>query len=387
MNRRSLGFYLIAGLVFWGIPASFVMGSSAIIYTLAAVLPVWLFFRKAPAMQFDSPRNDRIGNTAVIILAGFALAYLVSDALFGQKLFQYNLFLFGTQSVDRVVEQSSAAMSEGRGAVALLGVILGLLPFCLIDVSAKASRPGRIALWAAALLMLFYGVTSSRGAVIICVLTIFLGRSTSWRRTIIGGTLALALFTAASRLRGDYGSTGNPLWEAVAGPYINLALMQTSHCGSAPWYSFGLEFLKKFIPAFLFPKNVYSFNIETSLCIYPTLDNSLASVSIFTWLGEIYYYTPSILTAISAGVLLGAGGRVVDRQLVKNQLPVSRVAVGLACMTMLRSRTLDILSYFIGQFLFLLFWPHLRRLARYLRHCVALPSSPSSLAPAEKDPT
>ena len=230
-------------------------------------------------------------------------------------------------------------------------------------------------------------MTSSRGAVIICVLTIFLGKSTNWRRAIIGGALALALFTAASRLRGDYGNTGNPLWAAVAGPYINLALMRTSHCGSASWYGFVAEFFKKFIPAFLFPKSVYSFNVETSLCIYPTLDNTVASVSIFTWLGEIYYYTPSILTAISAGVLLGSAGRLVERQLVKNQLPVSRVAVGFACMTMLRSRTLDVLSYFIGQLLFLLFWPHLRRLARYLRYCVALPSSSTPLAPAEKDPT
>jgi hypothetical protein len=385
MNRRSLGFYLIAGLVFWGIPAMFVTGYSAIIYTLCAALPVWLAFRRAPQMPADSAPSDRLGETAVTILAGLAILYVTFDAVFGQKLFQYNLFLFGAKSVDRIVEQSVTGVSAGRGPGALLGVIIGLLPFCLIDVTAHASRLGRIALWGAALLMFFYGVTTSRGAVILCVLTVFLGKSLNWRRTVTGGTVALLLFTLASRLRGDYGNTGSPLWDAVSGPYINLMLMRISNCGIAPWYSFVGEFCKKFIPAFLFPKTIYSFNMETSLCIYPTPDNSVTAVSIFTWLGEIYYYTPSILTALSAGVLLGAMGRLVNRQLVKNRLSVTRVAIGLGCMIMLRSRTLDALTYLIGQLIFLLFWPHLCHLAKYLRHCVPLPGSASPVPQPQRD--
>lgn len=385
MNRRSLGFYLIAGLFFWGIPAVFVTGYSAIIYTFCAALPVWVAFRKSPPMPVDSAPSDRLGETAVMILTGLAFLYVTLDVVFGQNLFQYNLFLFGAKSVDRIVEQNVTGVSAGRGVGALLGVIIGLLPFCLVDATVHASRLGRIALWGAALLMFFYGVTTSRGAVILCVMTVFLGKSSNWRRAAIGGTAALLLFTLASRLRGDYGNTGSPLWDAVSGPYINLMLMRISNCGVAPWYRFVGEFCKKFIPAFLFPKTIYSFNMETSLCIYPSPDNSVSAVSIFTWLGEIYYYTPSILTALSAGVLLGAMGRLVDRQLVKNQLPVSRVAIGLACMTMLRSRTLDVLSYLIGELIFLLFWPHLRRLARYLRHCVTLPGSALPLSQPEKD--
>ena len=385
MNRRSLGFYLIIGLFFWGIPAVLVAGPSAIIYTLAAALPVWLFFRNNPLMPTDKAESDRLGETAVTILAGFAILYIIADALFGQKLFQFNLFLVGTKSIDRVVAQSNAGISAGRGVFELVGVILGLLPFCLIDVTSQASRIGRVALWTAALFMLFYGVTSSRGAVILCVLTIFLGKSSNWRRTVIGGGVAFLLFTVASHLRGDYGSSGSPLRDAVAGPYINLALMRISNCGSAMWYQFVAEFFKKFIPAFLFPKSIYSFNVQTSLCIYPNADDTVSSVSIFTWLGEIYYYRPSILTAISAGVMLGAMGRLIERQLIKNRLPVSRVAIGFACIIMLRSRTLDVLTYLIGELIFLLFWPHLRRLAKYLRHCVPLPGSASPLPQPQKE--
>jgi hypothetical protein len=385
MNRRSLGFYLIAGLFFWGIPAVFVTGFSAIIYTFCAALPVWIAFRKSPPMPVGSTPSDRLGEVAVTILAGLAFLYVTLDVVFGQNLFQYNLFIFGAKSVDRIVEQNVTGVSAGRGVGALLGVIIGLLPFCLLDAAVDASRIGRIALWVAALLMFFYGVTTSRGAVILCVLTVFLGKSSNWRRTAIGGTVAALLFTLASRLRGDYGNTGSPLRDAVSGPYINLMLMRISNCGTAPWYSFVGEFFKKFIPAFLFPKAIYSFNMEMSLCIYPTADNGLSAVSIFTWLGEIYHYTPSILTALSAGTLLGVMGRLVDQQLVMNRLPVSRVAVGLACMTMLRSRTLDVLTYLIGELIFLFFWPHLRRLAKYLRHCVPSPSPTSALPEPQKD--
>lgn len=385
MNRRSLGFYLVAGLAFWGLPAVLVAGYSAIVYTFAAALPVWLFFLRPAQMKSGEGASNRLGSTAVTLLAGFAILYVVTDALFGQKLLQSNLFIVGAKSVEQVVDVANSGVSEGRGVIVLIGNIIGLLPFCLIDATSQTSRTGRIALWFAALVMLFYGVTSSRGALILCVLTIFLGKSSNWRRALVGGSIAFLLFALASQLRGDYGNSGgSPLWDAVSGPYINLALMQASHCGSAAWYQFVGEFFKKFIPAFIYPKNIYSFNIETSLCIYPSLDNNVAAVSIFTWLGEIYYYTPSILTAISAGTLLGGMGRIVDQQLTKNRLPVSRVAIGFACMTMLRSRTLDVLSYLIGQSIFLLCWPHLRNLARYLRRYLSVPNA-QQFAEPEKD--
>ena len=202
---------------------------------------------------------------------------------------------------------------------------------------------------------------------------------------LFGGVSALILFGLASRLRGDVGNTNAPLWDAVSAPYFNLLLMRMSNCGSAPWFHFVAEFFKKFIPAFLFPKSIFSFNLEMSFCINPGANSEIAAVSIFTWLGEIYYYTPSILTAISAGALLGVMGRIVDGQLVKNRLPVTRVSIGFASLLTLRSRTLDVLSYLIGQLIFLLFWPHLFRLARYLRYCVAPAASPPALAEAERD--
>ena len=242
-----------------------------------------------------------------------------------------------------------------------------LLPFCLIDVAERAPRYGRWALWCVAILLLFYEVTSSRAMVLLAVMSIVLARTSNWRRIGLAGALALGAFTVASALRGDYSNPGSPLAAGMAGPYINLLLMMSSHCGSAPWYSFLFEFLKKFLPGFLIPKNVFSFNIEMSLCIYPTVDNNVVSVSIFTWLGEIFYYKPSILTALVGGALMGGMGWLVDRQLVKNGLFSSRMYAGFACIMMLRSRILDLMSFLIAQAIFLLVWPYFSDLARSLR--------------------
>jgi hypothetical protein len=294
----------------------------------------------------------------------------VGDALFGQKLLSINLFLHGVAAVDRVVDQANANGSQGRGIVVLFGIIFNLLPFCMIDVAGKAGRFQRWALWSGAVLLLFYGVTTSRGAVIISILTIVLGKTSNWRRIAFAAGIAFGLFTLASIVRGDLATSRNPLREAIGAPYVNLLLMHTTHCGSAPWYNYVGEFFKKFIPGFIYPKSIYSFNMETSLCIYPTADDAVTSISIFTWLGEILYYTPSVLTAICAGSLLGAMGRIVNQMLVRNDLPCTRIAIGFAIITLLRSRSQDVLTYLIAEMIFLLFWPHLYSLSKYLRHCV-----------------
>jgi hypothetical protein len=186
--------------------------------------------------------------------------------------------------------------------------------------------------------------------------------------------LALGVFSLASIVRGDTANTQSPLLSGIVTPYINLGLMLNAHCGTAPWYSFLLEFMKKFMPAFLIPKKVFSFNMEMSLCLYPSADNTVESVSVFTWLGEIYYYTPPLLTSLLAGGLLGALAHAVDRKLVRNQMYSARLLGGLLCFYLPRSRTQDIFTFLIAQFIFLaIFWPQLCNLTRSL-HRFVLPT-------------
>jgi len=278
-----------------------------------------------------------------------------------------NLFLFGKTAVDRVVEVANTTVGEGRGIAALLGTLTMLLPFGLIDTAANAPRSSRWALWCTAILLLFYQLTSSRGLVLLGIMAILLSRTSNWRQILFAGSLALAAFSVASVIRGDSGNGENPLLEGITTPYVNLFLLSSSHCGTAPWYDFIFEFFKKFLPSFIFPKTIFSFNVRMSQCIYPTADENIASISIFTWLGELIYYQPSILTALTSGVLMGGMAWIVDRRLVKLQLHSSRLYAGFMCVMILRSRVLDLMSILIAQFIFLLIFPLMTGLARSLR--------------------
>lgn len=372
MKRIPLQYFVLIGLFFWGLPASIVAGPQAILYTVAAGLPVWWFGKRA--YRQDSYEQTRFGTTTCVLLVGGAVSYLTLDALVGQELFRENLFLFGPTAVTRVVDVNNQSIGEGRGLAGLIGAMTVLLPFCLIDVAERGPRWGRWALWGTAFLLLFYQVTTSRALVLFAVLSIILVRTYNWRRLVIAGGIAFAAFTLASSLRGDYGNTSDPLINGISAPYVNLLLMLSSHCGTAPWYQFILEFLKKFVPAFIFPKKIFSFNMEMSLCIYPTADNTVSAVSIFTWMGEILYYKPSILTSLAAGVMLGGMAWIVDRQMVRHQLFSARMYAGFLYIIALRSRVLDAMSYLIAQWAFVLVWPYLANLARSL-HILAIPVS------------
>ena len=377
MKRISLQHFTIIGLLVWSLPTIFLLGPQIILIIAACVLPLLWFARGGTPVTLPPPRS--FGTTTCTILFIASVIYLVADALFGQKLFDQNLFLFGSTAVDRVVDEANQSIGEGRGFAALLGTLTMLLPFCLIDVADRAPRFGRWALWMVAVLLLFYGVTTSRALVLLAVMAIVLARTSNWRRILLAGGLAFAAFEGASAIRGDFGNVGNPMANGIATPYINLMLMTSSHCGSAPWYNFVLEFLKKFIPAFLFPKSVFSFNLEMSQCIYPTLQGNVESISIFTWMGEILYYKPSILTAIAAGILMGGMCRFVDRQLVKNRLFAARLYAGFACIMMPRSRVLDLMSFLIAQAIFLLAWPYLAGIGKHLKSLLV--PNPSAAPP------
>jgi len=372
MRRISLNDFMAAGLLFWGIPAVLVAGPAVLLYTLAAVLPVWLFRLRNEAAL--APPEQRFSATTGALLAAFALIYLLWDAIFGQQFWRANMLLFGAEATSHLVEQTVESMGQGGGAAFLFYNILFLFPFAMIDVARQLSGFIRIALWTIAALFILYEMGSGRAFLLFSVLCIVLGQTSSWRRRGLAAALGLAAFIAASSLRGDLASSQNPLFQEFLAPFVNLALFTHSSCGSAPWYSFIGEFLKKFVPAFLFPKAVFSFNAEMSLCIYPSDPNLTNGVSVFTWMGEIFYYHPSLVTAVIAGLILGALGRAVDCLLIRSNLQTCRYMAGFLCFLLPRSRTQDIFTFFLAQLFFLIIcWPALSTLARSLRRFLIAP--------------
>jgi hypothetical protein len=307
---------------------------------------------------------------------------VIWDAVFGRQLLVINMFLFHDAATARLIEQMTETVSQGGGVAALLGNILGLLPLALIDAASNTGRTGRWILWGSALVAVFYNTGAGRGDLMMAVLAIALGRSSDWRRLFTAGGLALGIFFAASVFRGDFAvNPRNPLIEGIIAPYLNLTLMLNAHCGTAPWYSFILEFLKKFLPAFLIPKTIFSFNVQMSWCINPSDTNLANGVSIFGWLSEIYYYTPSVLTALIAGIILTLLVRATNRQFMKQRLFSARLLAGLICFYLPRSRTQDVFSYLIAQLIFLVFiWPSLCSLMRTLRKLLPVNTDASTSA-------
>ncbi len=374
MSRIPLGYFMIGGLLLWGLPGAVVAGPRAILYTIAASLPVWWFCLRSGPPPVAPIRQ--ISTATCTVLAGFASLYLIGDALFGRQLLRTNMFLLHGAGVAQEIEGINASMSKGGGIADLLGYIFLLLPFALIDATGRTSRYGRWILWAIAVMFLFYETGSGRGFMLMAVMAVVLGSTSNWKRVLVGACLGLAAFAAASAFRGDSAGGQNALLTGIMWPFINLGLMLNGNCGSAPWYSYILEFLKKFLPAFLFHKTIFSFNMEMTLCLSSTNDSSVDAVSVFTWLGEIFYYTPSLLTAIIAGGLLGALLRVVDRLLVKYQMYSARLFAGLMCVLFPRSRSQDTFTFLIAQIILLLFFlPHLFNLTRTLRRLLITESS------------
>jgi hypothetical protein len=366
VNRARIQEYVIVGLLAWGLPAAIILGPWAIAWTLLACLPVGLtswWTRRHPTPP--GPKLD----PPIVPLVVLSLAYVAVDATLGRKKLELNMFL-REGALEKAIEQINESVSQGRGVAELLGGLLAFLPFSLFDLSRRFRGAqgwnGRLT----ALLFAFYDAAISRGFALVAILSLVAGGRTTWRRVAVVGSAALAVFGVASFLRGDFRemSFSNPLFDAVGWPYLNLAFLHGGECGSASPASYGLEFVKKFVPAFLLPKTIFSFNIEMTRCIYPLFGDEVAAVSVFTWVGELVYYAPGWITALLAGSLLAIAAAGCDALLDRADLPSTRAFAGLMCIVLLRSRTQDVLSFLIFLALFLGGWIGLttERMRRWL---------------------
>jgi hypothetical protein len=355
MKTWGLSHFVLLGLLGWGLPGALVSGSSALLITACAAVPVWVLTRRP--VQDTNDGSQRVGQIGAIAVLLLVLLYLVFDALMGRQKFSTNLFLAITAATD-VIDSANEAVSQGRGVIDLLGAMMVVLPFALIDTARQAPVALRVAMWSTGILYIFYDVGISRGYLLMAVMSVALGTAMRLRNLVGAGALALAAFVAASAARGDFDEVAfsNPLFDAVVWPYINLALLLEGDCGGADWLAFVMEFTKKFVPAFIVPKEIFSFNIEMTRCIYPWFGDAVDSISIFTWLGEMYYYGPPVLTAMVAGILLALLCRLVDVRLSRMQLNSVRVFSGLMCIVLLRSRVQDVFSYLLFLWIFLLMW-------------------------------
>lgn len=355
MKWFSVQHYVLLGLLAWGIPAVFVSGASALLITAFTALPVWLFAKWTDDIPAGLTR--KVGTDRLIIVLLLTLLYLLLDALLGRQKFDTNMFIAHTATAT-FIDNANETVSQGRGLVDLIGAMMIVLPFALIDTARLAPMAIRQVMWFTGISYIFYDTGISRGYLLMAILSIILGRNFKVKNLLISVIVASSAFFAASSVRGDFEELAfsNPLFDGIAWPYINLGLLLESNCGNADWRDFVTEFAKKLLPAFIVPKEVFSFNIELTKCIYPSFTDAVNSISIFTWLGEMYYYGPNVMTSLIAGVLLALLCRLVDARVNQMQLHSLRIFSGLICIVLLRSRVQDVLSFLMLLIIFLTAW-------------------------------
>ncbi len=355
MNRLSVAHFLLVGALAWGLPGALIVGPQAVALVLVAATPLWWAAWRSTNTDKAPSRSMQPRVTDIALV--FALIYLLLDATLGRQKFAINLFLVG-QATEQFIDRANETVGQGRSIVELIGALMLFLPFALIDAGRRSPPDRRFIFWIVGLLLVFYEIGISRGFLLVSVIAVLLGGTMQIGRLLLATLASLALFVTASAVRGDFAEVvfSNPLFDAIAWPYINLALLIDADCGGGTTAQFATEFLKKFLPGFLVAKDVFSFNIEMTRCIYPFFGDSVESISIFTYLGELFYYRPPIMSALVAGGLLAALARVVDRELVRAQLLSVRLFSGLLCIVLLRSRILDVLSFLLFLFIFLYCW-------------------------------
>lgn len=349
-----VSWYVMFGLLAWGLPAIVILGPLAAACTALALLPIAaLCWNDRRALLDAAARDDAdpkwLSADISIGLMVVAILFTLYDAAFGKQMLMQNVFL-NPHAVDVSVARADANVGQGRGAVDLLGDMMVFMPFMLVDLARRSQTRLRLAMMAVAAWCIFYQSGASRGMLLMSAFALFAGSGRlTFFRLLIGGVIGLGLYEVASIMRGDMATTeySNPMADSVIWPYLNLGMMSDGNCGSGTVLSFIGQFLQKFLPGFLVHKNVFSFNVEMTLCNYPSDTGSFDSISVYTWLGEMIYYQPSLVVALVAGAIAAAELRLVNVVLNALQLPATRIFVGLMSVYMLRSRIQDVYSYLL----------------------------------------
>lgn len=351
--QRHFIFYSGAiGLIAWGIPAVILFPKDLLAIFLCC-FSGYVFMRVIVMSRPVLRENKPFPNFPDLIFF-FAIVFLILDASVGRQAYLNNMF-FASDSIDALVVSIDEQRGQGRGVFELLGSIFLFAPFFLFDFGQRSSMLRKFLFFGLAFLLVMNELQASRGYLLMAVLSFSLaGKYISIRRLFYATCLAICFFIIGSWFRGDFDivSYSNPLFDGIVWPYVNLGLLLEAECGDASYLDFLSQTFQKIIPSFIYTKDIISFNVVASECIYNRSLESLGSVSVFTYLAELNFYKPSILVAATAGSFLCFVSTTLDSYFSRNKLYSSQIFLGLLVILLLRSRILDIFSFFLAMILF-----------------------------------
>ncbi|MDA9143662.1 hypothetical protein N9N99_03700 [Gammaproteobacteria bacterium] len=376
LQHRFISNSCVFGLIAWGAPAAFIYPDELMHIFFGILLSFFIFnFRRPSKVSEDfyksqfEPKSEKYVIPLIII---FAILYVFIDSIFGTQKLAGNIFI-NTESVSLAVSSQDNQRGQGRGFWELVAAILIFIPFYLYDLRTRWNTRLRPYIFFTVFVLVFYEIEASRGYIVAAIACFYLSRrGISFFQIIIAGLITISLFFLASIFRGDFNDTSfsNPLFSGIVWPYINLGIYLNADCNDASAYEFLMQAFQKFIPSFIMEKNIISFNLEASECMYNLSLDDLGSVSIFTYMGELFFYKPSLFTSIIAGSILGIATKFFDSFLVIKKFYCLQVFVGLWIIILFRSRVLDVFSYLIALALFLIFINFFKTI--YLKYFIPL---------------
>ena len=376
LQHRFISNSCFFGLIAWGAPAAFIFPAELMHIFFAILLSFLIFnFRRPSRVSEDfykSQSEPQSENYVISLIIIFAILYVLIDSTFGTQKLSGNIFT-NSESVSLIVSSQDNQRGQGRGFWELLSAILIFFPFYLYDLRSRWSKGLRPIIFFIVFVLVFYEIEASRGYIVAAIASFYLSkRGLSFFQVMVASFVCLSLFFLSSIFRGDFNDTSfsNPLFSGIAWPYINLGIYLNADCNDASSYEFLMQGFQKFIPSFIMEKNIISFNLEASECMYNTTLEDLGAVSVFTYMGELFFYKPSLLTSIIAGAVLGISAKFFDSFLVIKKFYCLQVFVGLMIIILFRSRVLDIFSYFIALALFLIFINFFKTI--YLKYFIPL---------------
>lgn len=353
--QRNFIFYSgLLGIIMWGLPASILFPNMLLSIFLSCLFG-YLFVR-ITLIRGVVRKKRRLSRNFPDLIFIFALLFLIVDMSIGRQAYLNNLF-FTSDSIDSLVQATDDLRGRGRGFFELLATIFLICPFFLYDFGRKSSKYRKYLYIGLSLVLIMNEIQASRGYLLMAVLSLTLASNKfSIVRIMQATIIAVFFFMLSSWFRGDFGivNYSNPLFDGIAWPYINLGLYLGAECGNASYLEFLQQISQKILPSFIVAKDIISFNIEASECIYGLSLSELGSVSVFTYLAELHYYKPGYLVAATAGAFLSISTTYLDIYLSKYKLLSAQIFMGLFVILLLRSRILDIFSFFIALFLFIM---------------------------------
>lgn len=352
--QRHFIFYSGAiGLIAWGVPAVFLFPQE-LLAIFSCCLAGYALTRITLVKKATFKERKSVFNFPDLIFF-FSILFLIVDISVGRQAYLNNLF-FGSESISQYVSAADDLRGKGRGFFDLLGTIFIFAPFFLFDFGKTSTGTRKYLFIGLAFILFMNEVQASRGYLLMAILSFFLaGRYFSIRRVFLAVCVAVVFFMIGSWYRGDFEvvSYSNPLIDGLAWPYVNLGLYFGAECGSASLLEFLQQIGQKILPSFIVDKEVLSLNLVVSECIYNSSIMEIGSVSVFTYLAELHYYKPGWIVAITAGSLLCLANSYLDSYFSRHRTYSAQIFMGLFVILLLRSRILDVFSFFLALLLFI----------------------------------